>query len=188
MARPSLPQFVSFLALLQLISPKQAQSSTYDRHIRLRRIRRIRMMMRKMQRAQAMENRRRRITAMTCLMLLYSSSRIVDIDAEKMPQYTTWFDESVMNHYDDRQWSRNFRMKKATFLKLCHELRPYLEKESTNWKEPISVEKRVAVAIWRMATPCEYRTISLLFGIGRSTACKRKNSVGPLVCLRPRYP
>jgi hypothetical protein len=36
-------------------------------------------------------------------------------------------------------------------------------------REAISVEKRVAVTVWKLATNIEYRTLSALFGIGRST-------------------
>ena len=34
---------------------------------------------------------------------------------------------------------------------------------------PVSVEKRVAVTIWKLATNVEYRTLAALFGLGRST-------------------
>jgi len=36
----------------------------------------------------------------------------------------------------------------------------------------LSIECRVAVTIWRLATPIEYHTIAHLFGIARSTVCK----------------
>ena len=48
-------------------------------------------------------------------------------------------------------------------------------KKATVKTVPITVEKWVAVTVWRLATQCEYRTIALLFGIDRiglSTACK----------------
>lgn len=56
-----------------------------------------------------------------------------------------------------------------TFNFLCTELWPYIEHETTCLREPISVEKRVAVTVWKLATNVEYRTLSNLFGIGRST-------------------
>ena len=34
------------------------------------------------------------------------------------------------------------------------------------------IERRVAVTIWCLATPTEYRTITHLFGIARSTVCE----------------
>jgi hypothetical protein len=37
--------------------------------------------------------------------------------------------------------------------------------------QPVSVEKRVAIAIWRLATANQFRTLQELFGVGKSTAC-----------------
>ena len=36
---------------------------------------------------------------------------------------------------------------------------------------PVSVEERLAVTVWRLATNVEYRTIAELFGLGRATVC-----------------
>ena len=38
-----------------------------------------------------------------------------------------------------------------------------------HFRQPVSVEVRVAVTIWRLATNVKYRTIAQLFGLGRST-------------------
>ncbi len=42
----------------------------------------------------------------------------------------------------------NFRMNKENFMKLCDELRPYIQKNSTNMRSAISVEKQVAVTLY----------------------------------------
>ena len=42
---------------------------------------------------------------------------------------------------------------------------------SIRQRKSISVETRVAVTLWFLTTPAEYRTNSHLFGIGRSTVC-----------------
>ena len=39
-------------------------------------------------------------------------------------------------------------------------------------RKAISVEQRLAVTLWCLATPCEYRTIAHLFGIAWSTVCE----------------
>ena len=60
-------------------------------------------------------------------------------------------------------------MTQHTFTILCDELRPYIERQTTHLREAVSVEQRVAVTIWKLATNCEYRTLSNLFGLGIST-------------------
>ena len=39
-------------------------------------------------------------------------------------------------------------------------------------RRPLSVQRRVAVSLWCLATPTEYRTVAHLFGIRRSTVCE----------------
>ena len=56
-------------------------------------------------------------------------------------------------------------MSHDTFEILCNELRPNLKRQTTRFREPVSVEVRVAVTVWRLA-------IAALFGLGRSTVCE----------------
>ena len=39
-------------------------------------------------------------------------------------------------------------------------------------RSPVTVEERVAVSVWKLATNIEYRSLASLFGLGRSTVCK----------------
>ena len=41
----------------------------------------------------------------------------------------------------------------------------------TKFRKTISVEKRVAITIWRLATGSDYRTIGHLFGVAKGTTC-----------------
>ena len=59
-----------------------------------------------------------------------------------------------------------------TFNFLCTELHPYIQRQTTCLREPISVEKRVAVTVWKLATNVEYRTLSNLFGILEDLLCQ----------------
>ena len=38
-------------------------------------------------------------------------------------------------------------------------------------RRSINVEHRVAITLWCLATPCEYRTVGHLFGVARCTVC-----------------
>ena len=160
------------MSFLSFLIHQSANPEATDRVNRSRRRRKFMLQMQRGEQQFRRDRRRRRILAMAAISLLYASARIVDVDREKIPRCTTWFEDCVMLHYTDREWLKNFRMKKGTFMMLCDALRPALRKQKSNCKDPISVEKRVAVTVWRLATPCEYRTIALLFGIGLSTACK----------------
>ena len=55
---------------------------------------------------------------------------------------------------------------------ICDRLRHFLSKNATRMRRPVSVEKREAITLWRMATNVEYRSIAHMFGVGRSTVGK----------------
>lgn len=80
-----------------------------------------------------------------------------------------WWRQVQAGVYGDGWWRKNLRMTKDTFPMVCNELRPHIERTVTTFRQPISVETRVAVTIWKLATNVEYRTIAELFGIGQST-------------------
>ncbi|XP_067388051.1 uncharacterized protein [Emydura macquarii macquarii] len=82
---------------------------------------------------------------------------------------TDWWDRIVMQLWDDDQWLQNFRMRKATFLELCSELAPSLKRVDTRLRQAMTVEKRVAIALWKLATPDCYRSVGNQFGVGKST-------------------
>ncbi|XP_050791623.1 uncharacterized protein LOC127041871 isoform X1 [Gopherus flavomarginatus] len=82
---------------------------------------------------------------------------------------TEWWDHIVLQVWDDEQWLQNFRMRKATFMGLCAELAPTLRRKDTRLRAALSVEKRVAIAIWKMATPDSYRSVANQVGVGKST-------------------
>ena len=58
------------------------------------------------------------------------------------------------------------------FEKLVNEVRHALEKQDTNMRKAIRVEKRVAKAIWRLSTGNSFRSVAKTFAIGKSTAVK----------------
>ena len=86
-----------------------------------------------------------------------------------MQRSSDWWRGVLDGLYGDGWWRENLRMTRDTFQMICDELRPYLERQTTRFRQPVSVEARVAVTIWRLATNVEYRTIAGLFGLGRST-------------------
>jgi len=72
--------------------------------------------------------------------------------------------------YAEQWWRDNLRMSRNTFDILCRELSSHIKRQDTNFRKCITVEARVAITVWRLATNIEYRTLAALFGIWRSTA------------------
>ncbi|KAM7133975.1 uncharacterized protein RBU57_003350 isoform 1-T3 [Macrochelys suwanniensis] len=66
---------------------------------------------------------------------------------------TEWWDHIVMQVWDDEQWLQNFRMRKATSRGLFEELGPTLRCKHMRLRVTVMVEKRVAIAVWKLATP-----------------------------------
>ncbi|XP_074977999.1 kelch-like protein 12 isoform X2 [Caretta caretta] len=83
---------------------------------------------------------------------------------------TDWWDRIVLQVWDDSQWLRNFHMRKGTCMELCDLLSPALKHKSTKMRAALTVEKRVAIALWKLATPDSYWSVGNQFGVGRSTA------------------
>uniref|UniRef100_A0A8C4VVC8 Putative nuclease HARBI1 n=1 Tax=Gopherus evgoodei TaxID=1825980 RepID=A0A8C4VVC8_9SAUR len=60
-------------------------------------------------------------------------------------------------------------MRKSTFFELCDLLSPALKRHNTRMRAALTVEKRVAIAFWKLATPDSYRSVGNQFGVGKST-------------------
>ncbi|KAG6936501.1 hypothetical protein G0U57_012265, partial [Chelydra serpentina] len=60
-------------------------------------------------------------------------------------------------------------MRKGTFLELCELLSPALKHQDTRMRAALTIQKRVAIALWKLATPDSYRSVMNQFGVGKST-------------------
>ncbi|CAM4540845.1 unnamed protein product [Lepidochelys kempii] len=60
-------------------------------------------------------------------------------------------------------------MHKGTFMELCDLLSPALRHKNTKMRAALTVEKQVAIALWKLATPDSYRSVGNQFGVGKST-------------------
>ncbi len=73
-------------------------------------------------------------------------------------------------------------MGRKTFDFLCKELHPYLYRQDTNIRKEISVRRRVAISLWRLATNADYRTISHLFGVSKASVSDILDEFCTTVC------
>jgi hypothetical protein len=74
-----------------------------------------------------------------------------------------------MDYYPTGLWFGILNCTKRTFLILCDDVRIHMEGKTTNWREPISVEKKVAVALFKLMSGSSTRLVLHIFGIGEST-------------------
>ena len=85
---------------------------------------------------------------------------------------TTWWDSVVLNTFSDQDRLNNFRISRLILLYLCDKLKSKLQRQDTVMRCCISVQKRVAITLWCLATPPEHRTVGYLFGVSQSSVCE----------------
>ncbi|XP_045179625.2 uncharacterized protein LOC123539178 [Mercenaria mercenaria] len=112
-----------------------------------------------------------RIRTLLCLSvnILLMSNALVERNIWSRERSQEWWFRT--RGWTNQDYYNNLRMSRDTFVHICHILSPYINCRNTHLRRSIDVERRVAITIWRLATNIEYRTLSHLFGIGRSTAC-----------------
>ena len=100
-----------------------------------------------------------------------------------------WWNNIVLRTFILQDWLENFWMSKETFLYICGKLAQALTRTDTLLRKCLSVERRVAVTLWCLATPTEYRTLAHLFGIASLTVCETVHEVchGIVVVLLNEY-
>nr|XP_048695891.1 mitochondrial calcium uniporter regulator 1 isoform X2 [Caretta caretta] len=104
-----------------------------------------------------------------CIMVLMGQVHAVERRFWARETSTDWWDRIVLQVWDNSQWLRNFCMRKGTFMELCDLLSPALKRMNTKMRAALTVEKRVAIALWKLATPDSYRSVGNQFGVGKST-------------------
>jgi hypothetical protein len=63
-------------------------------------------------------------------------------------------------------------MGRRTFEMLCNDLDNYLVPKEKCVRQPLDVQKQVAITLHWLSSTTEYRTIGNLFGVGKSTVCE----------------
>ncbi|CAB4017745.1 nuclease HARBI1 [Paramuricea clavata] len=81
-----------------------------------------------------------------------------------------WWENFINEKVVSEEWKENFRMSKPNFLKLCNQLRPYLEKKTTRYRKPLSVETQVAITLYYVADEGRLQKVANAFGSARCTA------------------
>ena len=69
----------------------------------------------------------------------------------------------------DSDWVENFRMSKTCFEELVNILRPYLEKQVTRMRKPISTECQIESFLYYISDEARYRKTANVIGISRGS-------------------
>ena len=106
--------------------------------------------------------------------LLREARRFWSIERPQLWFESIWGSEelSALNDY----WRQEFRFSKTTFQEVIQIVRRDLEKRNTNFRQAIPIEKRIAIALWRLSTGNSYRSTAAVFGVGKSTAVQITNT------------
>ena len=86
------------------------------------------------------------------------------------PRPQNWFKNLLASPALNFLWKEHFRVTRETFEYLCDLVRAKLQKQHTRFQVPVSVEERVGLALWPLATGNSYRSCGLQFELGKSTA------------------
>ena len=81
----------------------------------------------------------------------------------------SWWDNFMQDVVMWQEWKENFCMQRDAFFKLCSELRPYIERKITNMRQPIDVEKQVAVTLYFLSDEGRLRKTANAFGASRAS-------------------
>lgn len=89
----------------------------------------------------------------------------------------SFWEKTVSLWKEDSLWLENFRMSRGTFDFVCHKISANLLRQDTSFRKAISVEKRISICLWHLATGEDFRSLAWRFGVGKSTACEIVNEV-----------
>ena len=88
----------------------------------------------------------------------------------KKGRTSAWWDKFLNNEVMDSNWLENFRMSKTSFEELVNILRPYLEKQVTQMRKPISsTECQIASFLYYISDEARYCKAANAFGISRGS-------------------
>lgn len=87
---------------------------------------------------------------------------------ERQRQQDFW--EVIVNtHFTPNLWLQHFRMSEATFEMLCNIIGPHVAPIQSPGRPPIATKKRIAIALYKLATCAEYRVVGEVFGVRKTS-------------------
>ena len=94
---------------------------------------------------------------------------LVDAKWYVKPRSTCWFEEYLFNIYTLDMFHNILRMRRTTFDHLVNDLRPFIQGQHTHWRQPVGVEKKVVVTIFKLMHGVSIPLVADKAAIGKST-------------------
>lgn len=88
--------------------------------------------------------------------LLHAFNTRLPHEVWSLPRSSVWWEEIVCKSFSERDWILNFRVSRETFLYICAQLQGEISRQDTVFRKAVSVQKRVDITLWVLATQCEY--------------------------------
>ena len=85
------------------------------------------------------------------------------------PRSICWFEEYLFNIYTADMFYDILRMRRRTFDRLVHDLRPFIQGQHTHWRQPIGVEKKVVVTLFKLMHGVSIPLVADKAALGKST-------------------
>ena len=98
------------------------------------------------------------------------------------PRSTCWFEEYLFNIYTPDMFYDILRMSRRTFDRLVHDLRPFIQGQHTHWRQPIGVEKKVVVTLFKLMHGVVIPLVADKAALGKSTVGEILRLVCGAIC------
>ena len=95
--------------------------------------------------------------------------KYISRSCRRLPRNGGWW-QHVWTTYDNNRFKANFRVSRATFVYILTQIRSKIDKFPLT-EDPLPVELRLAVCLYRLGRGDHIHTISELFALGKSTVC-----------------
>ncbi|KAL2102844.1 hypothetical protein ACEWY4_002012 [Coilia grayii] len=98
-----------------------------------------------------------------------------------------WWENTAPN-LTEEEWLEKFRVSRDTFRYICATLKPALQRQDTSFRLCLTLEKRIAIALHKLTSTADYKTVGNLFAVGCSTVCQtlQKFCQAVMTLLRPQ--
>ena len=102
---------------------------------------------------------------------------------------SAWWDNFASQNIVPEEWKENFRRSRDTFLILCEERRPFIQKQATNMRLPVDVERQVASSLYYLSDEGCIRKTANAFGLSCQviSVIIRRVCIAITVHLGPKY-